>query len=251
MLLQASAICDFCDDPRVVDVFKGRSITVTAARGHAVDMFPIGSADGDWSACAECASLVKSGERDLHVMRVADKLSVRTGAPPGFVQPRVIGSFSRFWAAQRADGMRSYVISDVCTPRQRTLIEFFRRSKPSEHPGRGLERAIGNGVYASVYLKNVTELGRIAVYFYDIRSTNRERGHASAALTRLCELADANGVDLVLPVKAYELPPYPAALSDAELVAWYGRHGFVETGKRSEVGSPYMLRVHAAISEPT
>ncbi len=251
MILQAAAKCEFCENPQVVDVFKGRSVTVTAARGHSIDMFPTGSADGDWSACADCASLVKGGDRDLLVMRIAEKLLMRTGAPPGFLQPRIIGAFSCFWAAQRTDGMRSYVIDDLCTPRQRTLIEFFRHSKPSDHPGRGFERAVGDGVYASVYLKDVTELGRIAVYFYDIRSTNRERGHASAALTRLCELADANGVDLVLPVKAYELPPYPVALTDEELMAWYARHGFAEAGKRSEVGSPYMLRVHAAISEPT
>jgi hypothetical protein len=58
------------------------------------------------------------------------------------------------------------------------------------------------------------------------------RGYASRALIMLTVLCDANAMSIELvarPLESDLLPGCPAALTTEQLVAWYQRHGFVET----------------------
>ena len=78
-------------------------------------------------------------------------------------------------------------------------------------------------------------IGRPAVYLSMIGSIERGKGHGTAALVWLCELADKHDVelfgeigdevycfDILNPLSEVDLP----VLSPEQLVAWYRRHGF-------------------------
>jgi ribosomal protein S18 acetylase RimI-like enzyme len=57
-------------------------------------------------------------------------------------------------------------------------------------------------------------------------------GYASQALRMLMEICDANAMTITLiarPLQDNLLPGCPATLSTEQLVAWYEKHGFVET----------------------
>lgn len=60
------------------------------------------------------------------------------------------------------------------------------------------------------------------IHISDIASLERGQKHASQALQWLCSLADKHGVALSLVPKAHG----EGGLDDAQLRAWYIRHGF-------------------------
>jgi ribosomal protein S18 acetylase RimI-like enzyme len=65
-----------------------------------------------------------------------------------------------------------------------------------------------------------------------VHGKSQGQGYASRALKMLTALCDANAMTIKLvarPLGSNLLPGCPATLSTAQLVAWYQRHGFVET----------------------
>jgi hypothetical protein len=55
-------------------------------------------------------------------------------------------------------------------------------------------------------------------------------GNGSVMLKKLCELADRNGVEIVLKVLPFGRKPHPR--SREELQQWYERYGFIGTRKK-------------------
>jgi ribosomal protein S18 acetylase RimI-like enzyme len=65
-----------------------------------------------------------------------------------------------------------------------------------------------------------------------VHKKHQRHGYASRALRMLTALCDANAMTIKLVARPLEddlLPGCPATLSTEELVAWYEKHGFVET----------------------
>jgi GNAT superfamily N-acetyltransferase len=74
----------------------------------------------------------------------------------------------------------------------------------------------------------LVELTAIGVY-----GRHQHKGYASRALRMLTALCDENGIAISLiarplPPDLSHMPGCPAKLSIDQLVAWYGRHGFVD-----------------------
>jgi len=63
---------------------------------------------------------------------------------------------------------------------------------------------------------------RDSVRLSEIRSFEASKGHGSAALKRLCALADQQGIRLVGVVQ----PTIKGRLNKRQLFSWYKRHGF-------------------------
>jgi ribosomal protein S18 acetylase RimI-like enzyme len=66
-----------------------------------------------------------------------------------------------------------------------------------------------------------------------VHEKHQSNGYASRALTMLTAICDANGMTIKLiarPLDSDLLPGCPATLLTEQLVAWYQRHGFVDTG---------------------
>ena len=85
----------------------------------------------------------------------------------------------------------------------------------------------------------LVELSSIGVY-----GTHQGQGYASHALRMLTALCDANAMTIMLvasPLESDLLPGCPAMLKTKLLVAWYQRHGFVETGGAGD-GTREMIR---------
>jgi hypothetical protein len=53
----ASALCDFCSEPRVIFCYPAQSFVAYVAAGIA------GESVGDWAACAICHQLIQAGDR--------------------------------------------------------------------------------------------------------------------------------------------------------------------------------------------
>jgi hypothetical protein len=73
----------------------------------------------------------------------------------------------------------------------------------------------------------LVELTSIGMY-----EKHQGQGYARQALRRLTVLCDANAMTIKLiarPLESDLLPGCPATLTTEQLVAWYQRHGFVET----------------------
>jgi ribosomal protein S18 acetylase RimI-like enzyme len=79
----------------------------------------------------------------------------------------------------------------------------------------------------------VANRGYVELTSMGVYGEYQRRGHGPRALTMLTDLCDANALPIKLVARALEndlLRGCPATLSTDELVAWYNRHGFVETG---------------------
>jgi ribosomal protein S18 acetylase RimI-like enzyme len=78
----------------------------------------------------------------------------------------------------------------------------------------------------------LVELNSIGVY-----EKHQGNGYASRALTMLTTLCDANAMPIKLiarPLDSNLLPGCPATLLTEQLVAWYQKHGFEETGSAGD-----------------
>lgn len=64
-------------------------------------------------------------------------------------------------------------------------------------------------------------------------SGNRGQGEASKLLDLICEYADAHRLMLILTVRCFDHSKNPK-LTDAQLVEFYSRHGFLRTDKDIE-----------------
>jgi hypothetical protein len=113
--------------------------------------------------------------------------------------------------------------------------QFLDRWRNSDLPAKMPEpMVVANGP--------VVELTLITVY-----ELHQRQGHASRALEMLAALCDENGVFISLVARPMGGPEFslapcgPASLSTDELVAWYARHGFVETSAPGD-GTRTMLR---------
>jgi ribosomal protein S18 acetylase RimI-like enzyme len=65
-----------------------------------------------------------------------------------------------------------------------------------------------------------------------VHQKHQGQGYARQALRMLTVLCDANAMTIKLitrPLESDLLPGCPATLTTEQLVAWYQRHGFVET----------------------
>jgi GNAT superfamily N-acetyltransferase len=85
----------------------------------------------------------------------------------------------------------------------------------------------------------LVELNSIGVH-----EKHQGKGCASRALTMLTLLCDGNAMVIKLiarPLDSDLLPGCPATLRTEQLVAWYQRHGFVETGSAGD-GTREMIR---------
>jgi len=72
----------------------------------------------------------------------------------------------------------------------------------------------------------VVELTAIAVY-----GPHQGKGYAGRAMRMLTALCDTNGLTIKLiarPLPLNIVPGRPASLSTDQLIAWYGRYGFVD-----------------------
>jgi hypothetical protein len=100
--------------------------------------------------------------------------------------------------------------------------EFLDRWRNSDLPEKMPEpMVIANGP--------LVELTLITVY-----GPHQKQGYASRALQMLATLCDENGVSLELVARpmgpGFSLAPCgPVGLSTDQLIAWYTRHGFVDT----------------------
>lgn len=60
-----------------------------------------------------------------------------------------------------------------------------------------------------------------------VTSENKNQGHASKVMTKLCELADKNGVSLTLqPVSYTDYGETEGGLGMDDLIMWYEKFGF-------------------------
>jgi GNAT superfamily N-acetyltransferase len=73
------------------------------------------------------------------------------------------------------------------------------------------------------------------VIIHRIWALHPRRGHGSAILRRLCDLADRHGITLKLKALPFGATPYP--LTGDQLFDWYARHGF-ESRRRKMVRPP-------------
>jgi ribosomal protein S18 acetylase RimI-like enzyme len=99
------------------------------------------------------------------------------------------------------------------------FLEEWRRSElPQVMPE---PQVVANGPYV--------ELTSIGTY-----GKHQGQGHARRALAMLTALCDSNAVSIKLIARAFLefdlLPGCPATFSTDQLVAWYKRQGFEETG---------------------
>lgn len=236
--------CDFCsfDGVPTARTFRGRSVTIAASSGLPVDVFPIGTVSGDWQACSYCAPLVME-DKDQCVTAISDRIVQATGHPQSAIQPRVIALLSRYWACVDQEQRGRYVLDELCSPSQRTLIDLYRNTRASNNPGRHyFERRSSDGVHVSAFLRMSDAIGRAVLYFYDIFSEKRARGRASATLRRLVNSADRHRATIELPVMPNDIPGMTGGLSHDDLVSWYTRFGFVLAGELSPGGHPLMRR---------
>jgi hypothetical protein len=82
-----------------------------------------------------------------------------------------------------------------------------------------------------------------------VHKKHQDQGYANQALRMLTALCDANAMTIKLvarPLESNLLPGCPATLSTEQLVAWYQKHGFVETSgagddTREMIRAPRML----------
>lgn len=120
-------------------------------------------------------------------------------------------------------------------------------------------RALLGGAYDHELVSvDVSDVGERTICLEQIWSERTRRaGHASKALDALCDAADRLGYVIVLEAHwlAYDTDSYPPGdeegdrldalnemrLGNEELAAWYGRRGFVETG-RMDYDNPIMER---------
>lgn len=241
--------CEFCTlHERIVNTFPGRSISIRTSAGLPGDIFPAGSISGDWPACAHCATLARQEDHDLFVAAVADKIVSEYQHPllgQGSVQPKVIALLARYRACTDPSQSGSYLMDDLVTPNQRVLMDLYRNTTPSACPGGHVfSRQTAEKIHISAFLRHSSSVGKFVVYFYDIFSENRARGHASAYLKRLIKSADTHGVIVELPVMANDVRGYSGALNDDELIAWYQRYAFeILDDERSPAGHPLMRRM--------
>ena len=56
------------------------------------------------------------------------------------------------------------------------------------------------------------------------------QGNGATVLRKVCDLADYYGVELTLKTLPFGRKPYPMARE--QLVAWYERHGFIQSGRK-------------------
>lgn len=134
-------------------------------------------------------------------------------------------------------------MDEVCSPTQRVLMDIYRETQPSNHPGgHYLERRSEGGIYISAFIRMSDSLRSPVLYFYDIFSERRGKGLASGTLKRLTESADRHGVVIELPVMANDVPGMSNGLNDDQLIQWYGRFSFELLNERSRGGHPLMRR---------
>jgi len=86
--------------------------------------------------------------------------------------------------------------------------------------------------------------GAIELTFIGVYTEHQGKGYAGRALCILTALCDANGLTIELnarPEVAKLFPDCRQSRSVEELVAWYGRNGFVDTSAPGD-NSPKMVR---------
>lgn len=84
----------------------------------------------------------------------------------------------------------------------------------------------------------VKENGDVTLYSIRTPRTRRGGGSAAAALTAFLRAADDAGATVRLLAS-----PLDKYTNEDRLVAFYRRHGFVETGERGNpMGDPWMIR---------
>jgi len=76
-----------------------------------------------------------------------------------------------------------------------------------------------------------------------IASTRPGRGHASAALREICDLADTHGISLDLFVA-----PEDPRIDPERLASWLARYGFASTGQATGQGWRMMRNSHRSTS---
>lgn len=107
------------------------------------------------------------------------------------------------------------------------------RDMTSEHPLDHRSRLYG---HASLEVTPSINDKNNRVHISDIMTLDAGKGHGSTALKALCDLADEFGVDLELGAKSYGR----AHLSTEDLVAWYGRYGFVPQYPEMKIEPEYL-----------
>lgn len=128
--------------------------------------------------------------------------------------------------------------ADVATPAEAFIQDFWDNSHANWMNDR--QRIVGG---AGVMISRSVQDRANNVHISDIVSGETGKGYASEALKLLCALADKHGVTLDLTAKAYLTGQQAKGrLTTKQLVDWYGRYGFVKTGRGGDDGGFDMIR---------
>jgi len=131
---------------------------------------------------------------------------------------------------------------DYCAPMWRDGTASRWMSWPSVALRDTMMSVVAASAMASALTLRLTpHSGHVEIDLIAVGGADRGHGIGSWTLSNICSLADLHGVDIRL--QASSLPwPGKWAMTDDELVAWYGRHGF-ELDDRGD-GLRWMVRRH-------
>ena len=94
----------------------------------------------------------------------------------------------------------------------------------------------------------VAGAGVVDLMLIAVPAHNQGKGYATRALQMLTALCDDNGITITLIARqmdqaslSHYAPGCPATLSTAQLIAWYGKHGFIKTAPSGD-HTPTMVR---------
>lgn len=116
-----------------------------------------------------------------------------------------------------------------------------------EHPFNHRQRIVGQYL-GTVEVSPSLNDRRNAIHIHDLTALEPGKGHGSATLKILCDLADKHDVTLEGTAKAYR----EDRLSTRQLLTWYVRHGFKMLGgdehdgydiERRPVGKPTVIKL--------
>jgi GNAT superfamily N-acetyltransferase len=116
----------------------------------------------------------------------------------------------------------SLKLSSAAKTTPRAFIEEVFEKVGQDHPMLGRnETILGGAVIAELQDRGDS------VYLTGLRSVEQGKGHGSAAMKTITELADKRGVTLTLVAKPLDVRAPLKKTSKAKLVAFYKRYGFV------------------------
>lgn len=223
--------CLFCMDAEPTASFRVR-------REFDYSGVPTGIADmvrraksGGFTACEACARLVRAKDVDGLHERVYDLQIRDKGKNAAEQRARSARAAAAnlwqtvFWLGLSTDFGPIVAIARFVLPAERMFFDLLNAADPTMPYA-----SFKNGVIVYGWPWGKTFL------IEDIISTRRGERRAAQVLRFVVALADVHGVTIRGTVEAHVVGGRPSSLNDAELHAWYARHGFVSDPRNAPNG---------------